>query len=205
MQFVWIPPSGERWKAECIRRGLGQAPVNGFYLQARELSLNKYRELGGSVGGLSTFENIDWELAATIPDWVSAVNISHRMTVDDPDFSYRLPTVSEWLYAQWSCDHLLANHRQVGSIQGMHDGSLEFATDSILDMSFPIGYDASHEPETARRSFVMNRRLRPNEDPDQIETAAYRTPPTGDDGIDELTEVRFVLTPEEQHPTADSP
>jgi hypothetical protein len=193
MRFVWIPPSGEEWKDECRKRGIVYKPVDGFYLQKREVSLSQYREMGGDVGGYTSFADIDWNQAAVVPDWVQAVNWGHFLSSLDTKFDYRLPTMHEWLYAYHYATRPERSDVSDLDFDGVTSGCWEFATDSVLDIPLPIGYEASHARETAYRSFAMGKPYGFANDAPRWSVIANRTPPTGDDGIDELTFLRFVI------------
>jgi hypothetical protein len=193
MRFVWIPPSGDEWKDECRRRGIVYKPVDAFYLQTRRVSLSQYRKMGGDVGGYTSFPDIDWNQGAIVADWVQAVNWGHLLSNNDAKFDYRLPTIHEWLYAYHYVTSLERSDVTELNFEGVTSGCWEFATDSVLDIPLPIGYEASLARETLRRSFAMGKPYGLPNDALPWSVIANATPPTGDDGIDESTFLRFVL------------
>ena len=192
--FVKIPPSGEAWKEECIRRGIEHRPVDGFYLQTRPVSLSQYRDLGGDVGSYGAVKDLNWDSAWNFDNWMQAVNWTGSLSAEDPQFEFRLPTTYEWLYAYHYSKTLGMNWQSGLDFEAVTGTHFEFAIDSVLDIPLPIAEPIL--PALVKSSFVMgipypipsNRDL-------WIMTASPIYPGGGDDGIDEVTHLRLVRIP----------
>jgi hypothetical protein len=191
--FVTIPPSGESWKAVCLRRGIEYRPVAGFDLQTRPVSKSQFRDLDGDVATYSLIKDLNWDSEWIFDNWEQAVNWAGSLSSQDLQFEYRLPTTYEWLYA-YDYAKTLGVDRQSGPVFDDAKG-YEFATDYVLDIPLPIS--ESVLPSLANASFVMGI---PHHVPaggkGLVSTASPIHPGGGDDGIDEVTYLRLVRLPQ---------
>ena len=186
MEFVAIPASDDDWKAWCEQEELKHSPVRRFYLQRSELTRAEVQAAAPN-SDLGGYPDTELGAAASVLDWVAAVRLTHEMSARDPDFDYRLPTVSELRYA-YVCSTQPDSPNP--HLMQMANGNWEFATVS----GTPTVDDISnkHNPRFQSASYVMDAASsnRPH-----FVCYAHRTPPTGDDGIDEITGIRLVLIP----------
>jgi hypothetical protein len=162
-------------------------PVETYYIQETEIS-------GEHIDNLRAFaetRNTGPSAYMNIPtaEWRDYSDLAELMSKYDPDFDYRLPTKSEWVFACMSgyeqrCIRELKDESRANAygLIDMLDGDVECVSEigvlmGLWKESWPGIYDGYEKPSCACKWWTICN-------------------PDADDSLNEIIVARFVLVPE---------
>lgn len=170
-------------------------PVETYYIQQTEITadhLRSFREFAKSRNVEPRVYN-DYPMSSPY-EWRHYSDLARLMSEYDPDYDYRLPTKSEWVFACMSgyeqrCIPGLKDERQPNAygLIDMLDGDVECLSEVGLLMglwieNWPGIYDGHEMPSCACRWWTVCN-------------------PDADDSLNELIVARFILAPKKGAPS----
>jgi hypothetical protein len=169
-----------------------ELPQQSFYLQQTELTeeqFSAYRDMAIQRTGKDPAVRSEIIFPT---EWRDVYNLSFDLSIDDPDYDYRLPTREEWAFAcmngydqdcpgvgQAAHEPIPANQPNKYDIQGLlnYDAECGDVPGLLLGIQYPLPSESNDVLPCRCLQFMVGN-------------------PDADDGMNELITARFVLVPQ---------